>query len=191
VTLLGRIVLLQVQRQALKIDGVGYDPAPLLPCTAIALGPDGILGDHDGGWVVDVHGAGHPRSRGGGRRALSVGFTSHYRAIAARYGEVPLGVAGENLIVETDEPIRPASLAGTIVIETAQGSVELSGARVAAPCREFTSYLLGRTDVAPRGEIAADLEFLADGMRGYVFSTGHLRGWTEVRTGDRLWVRAA
>ncbi len=183
---IGEITLVQVQRASLKTKGVGYDPAPLLRAEAAAVGPDGVLGLSDGGWVVDVHGAGHPASRGGGRRALSIGFTSHYRAMAGRYGVVPLGIAGENLVVDTDEVVTLDDLLPTVVIETAEGRIDLPGARVAAPCREFTSFLLGRPDVAPRDEIGADLAFLEDGMRGFVFSTGHLGGWTIVRPGDTV-----
>ena len=185
-TPIGEIVHLQVQRSALKTKGVGYDPSPLLAVSEIAVGPDGVLGRHDGGWVVDVHSAIHPQSRGGGRRALSIGFTSHYREIGRRYGEQPVGIAGENLIVAADHRIEPADLAGGVVIDTAEGPIALSGARVAAPCREFTSWLLGRIDVAPREEIAADLAFLEDGMRGFILAVDHLEGWTVVRPGDRV-----
>jgi hypothetical protein len=109
--------------------------------------------------------------------------------MSARFGDVEAGTAGETLIVAAEQRIRAADLEGTVVIETGKGSVELPGGRVAAPCREFTSYLLGLSDVAPREEIEADLDFLEDGMRGFVFGVDHLRGWTTVRPGDVVWVR--
>jgi hypothetical protein len=76
-----------------------------------------------------------------------------------------------------------------IVVGTADGEVPLGSARVAAPCREFTSFMLGRPDVAPRDEIAADLAFLDDGMRGYILDLKTLEGAHRVRVGDEVFVR--
>jgi hypothetical protein len=72
--LLGPIVRLQVQRDPLKVKGVAYDPAGILAVDEAAIGPQGIVGRHDGTWVLDTHHAAHPRSQAGGRRALSIGF---------------------------------------------------------------------------------------------------------------------
>jgi hypothetical protein len=139
---------------------------------------------------MDAHHAAHPNSRAGGRRALSIGFSGHYDQIAERFGSAPLGCAGENLIVATDRRITVSDLEGVIVVRTADGEVLLGSARVAAPCREFTSFMLGRPDVAPRDEIAADLAFLDDGMRGYILDLKTLEGAHRVRVGDVVEVRA-
>jgi hypothetical protein len=188
-TRLGPVVSIQVQRSALKQDGIGYDPAPLLRVEEAAIGPHGLIGFHDGGWVLDVHGDLHPKARGGGRRALSIGFTSHYDLMEQRFGGVPVGIAGENLVVASGRRILTGDLAGGLVVETTRGPIEFPAARPAAPCREFTSYLVGRDDVAPRGEIAADLEFLEGGMRGFLLPVDHLRGWHRLRVGDEVWAR--
>jgi len=66
--------------------------------------------------------------------------------------------------------------------------VPLTGARVARPCRQFTSFLLGRPDVAPRDEIAAELEFLDDGMRGFILATDLVERPARVHVGDDVWV---
>jgi len=185
---LGEVAHLQVQRSPVRHRGVGFDPTPLLAVDELAVGPPGLLGRHDGGWVVDVHGSVHPQVRGGGRRALSMGFTAHYRSMAARFGDLPLGTAGENVIVDTGRRVTLQDLEDGVAVETAEGILHLGDARVAAPCPEFTSYLLGLPHVAERDEIDADLVFLGGGMRGFLFAVDHLSGWTLVRPGDRVMV---
>lgn len=183
---LGPIVRIQVQRNPLKRPGIGYDPEPILAVDEAVIGPPGLVGRHEGSWIVDAHHADHPASRGGGRRALSIGFSEHYDRIAARFGAAPLGCAGENLIVATDRRIDPGELGGVVVVHTDDGQVPLGGARVAAPCAEFTSFLLGRSEVAPREELTADLEFLGGGTRGYILDLAGLDRAAVVRVGDEV-----
>lgn len=187
-TPLGRIVRLQVQRDPLKHRGSGYDPTPILAVDEAAIGPQGMVGWHDGAWMVDAHHAAHPRSRAGGRRPLSIGFTSHYDLMASRFGAAPLGCAGENLIVEADRRIELGDLDGGIVVSAADRDLVLTGARVAAPCLEFTSFLLGRPGVAPRSEIGDDVAFLDDGLRGFILAVAHLERSVVVRVGDEVHV---
>lgn len=184
---LGAVALLQVHRAPLALDS-GYDVSRLVQVEELAVGPLGVAGLHEGGWILDVHHRAHPESRGEGRRALSIGFAGHYRAMAERFGDVPLGVGAENLVLDTESRVFESDLEGTVVIEGSHGEIPLTGARVAKPCRQFTSFLLGRGDVAPREEIAAELEFLGDGMRGYILATDAVARPVPVRAGDRVWV---
>lgn len=186
--LLGPIVRIQIQRNPLKKPGIGYDPAPVQAVDEAVIGPPGLVGRHEGSWIIDAHHAGHPTSRGGGRRALSIGFSEHYDRIAARFGAAPLGCAGENLIVATDRRIGPGDLEGVVVVRTDDAEVPLGGARVAAPCAEFASFLLGRDEVAPRDEVADDLEFLDGGTRGYILDLRPLEGAHRIRVGDHVFV---
>ncbi|MCJ7726831.1 MAG: hypothetical protein MUP76_10645 [Acidimicrobiia bacterium] len=186
---LGRIVLIQIQRSMVKFKGVRYDPAPLLAVSEAAIGPLGITGVHDGAHVMEVHHAAHPSQRGGGNRTLSMGFTGHYELMAARFGEVPVGIGGENLIVEYDGRLFDRDLAGDIVILSGSGEVVLRGARDAAPCREFTSFLLGRDEVADREEVAEELEFLSRGMRGFILDGSALERPMSVHLGDEVVLR--
>lgn len=186
---LGTIVRLQVQRDPLKTREVGYDPAGILAVEEAAIGPHGIAGRHDGSWVLDAHHAAHPRSHGGGRRALSIGFTGHYEAIAERFGSAPVGCAGENLIVEAEGRFFTVDLGGTIVVQAAGGEVPLRGARVAAPCAEFTSWLKGLDVVMPKRDQAEDVDFLDDGMRGFILEVAHLERPMVVRIGDPVVLR--
>jgi hypothetical protein len=187
--LLGPIARLQVQRDSVKSRHAGYDPAPILSVAAAAIGPLGVVGRHDDAWVMDVHHGAHPAGKGGGRRALSVGFTSHYDHMERRFGAAPIGCAGENVIVAADEVIGLCDLAGTIVILAEAGEVALDGARVATPCVEFTSFMLGREGVAPRDEVADELAFLDGGTRGYILGVAHLDRPMIVRVGDLVVVR--
>ena len=184
---LGKITRLQVHLAALALE-TGYDPSRLVVVEELAIGPLGVAGFRDGEWVLDVHHRAHPEARGDGRRAVSIGFAGHYRLMAERFGDVPPGVGAENLVLDTEGRVSQADLAGTVVIACEHGEVPLTGARVARPCRQFTSFLLGRPDVAPRDEIAAELEFLDDGMRGFILATDLVERPARVHVGDDVWV---
>src|SRR5438094_275485 len=62
----GEILRLQIQRSSLKTGekpNRRYDPAPLLTVERLAVTPDGVLGQSDGGaWLVDVHHHAHPQT---------------------------------------------------------------------------------------------------------------------------------
>ncbi|HHC09520.1 MAG TPA: hypothetical protein ENK55_12555 [Actinobacteria bacterium] len=182
---LGAILRIQVQREPLKAPHGWYDPSRIVAVDEAELTSLGLVGIRGGERIVDAHHADHPRSRGGGRRALSVGFRGHYDAMAARFGErVRLGIAGENLVVD-GPAVRTEDLAGGLVIVTADGvEVELRAPRPAAPCREFTTFLLGGREPRPRDELVDELEFLSGGTRGFIVSVGHLTAPVVLRVGD-------
>ncbi|MEK7253085.1 MAG: hypothetical protein AAB198_07555 [Actinomycetota bacterium] len=186
---LGVIARLQVQRDPLKERGVGYDPAGILGVDEAAIGPQGMVGRHGDAWVLDAHHTAHPRNRAAGRRALSIGFTGHYDRMAERFGSAALGCAGENVIVANDDRLMESDLAGTIVILTPDGDVELHRARVATPCAEFTSWIKGLDTVLSQREQPEDIAFLDDGMRGYILDVAHLEWPMTVRVGDRVVMR--
>ncbi len=186
---LGIIVRLQVQRDPLKAKGEGYDPAAILLAEEASLSAGGMVGRHDEAWVVDAHHPAHPRARGGGRRALSIGFTGHYELMAERFGELEIGCGGENIIVDTPGRLTADDLTGEVVIHTADGEVVLHGARVAAPCAEFTSWIKGLDEVVSKRDQADDVAFLDDGMRGFILAVDHLTDAVTLRVGDRVSVR--
>lgn len=186
---LGTIVRLQVQREPLKEKGVSYSPDPILAVDEATLDLQGMLGRHEGTWIVDAHHSAHPRARGGGRRALSIGFAGHYDLMAERFGAAELGCAGENIIVDTAGRTTTADLRGEVVVHTADGEVVLRGARVAAPCAEFTSWIRGLEEVLPKTEQPDDIEFLEHGTRGFILDVSHLERPVTIRVGDRVSVR--
>ena len=169
---IGPILRLQVQRSTLKTGekpNRTYDPRPVLAVPALAVHPDGACGASDGGWIVDVHHRAHPATKNeDGLHGLSVGFTSHYAEMQQRFGpHVAVGVAGENIIVDTDRHIAWEDMAPGCAVLDADGRelVRLRVLQPAHPCRPFTGWALGgRVESAVLKE---HLRFLDDGMRGY------------------------
>jgi hypothetical protein len=64
----------------------------------------------------------------------------------------------------------------------------MTESHVLAPCREFTSHLLGLAEPAAKEDIATDIGFLEAGMRG--FGAGIVGGPFTVRIGDEVWLQA-
>ncbi len=184
--LVGRVVRLQIQQQPLKAPHGWYDPTRLTAVERLVVGPDGVFGLHEDGWVVDVHHRLHPRSRGGGRRSVSVGFTGHYAAMARRFGRrATLGIAGENLVVDAPA-LRLGDLGTGLAVVGEDGArIELHRPRAAAPCREFTSFLLGRRRPLPREALGDELAFLSAGTRGFIVVP--VGGPVEVGLGAEVW----
>jgi hypothetical protein len=186
-TRLGEITGLRVHGTPVKQNGC-YDPVTLVEVSRASIDPSGMLGWNGTGWVVDVHHQNHPDRRGS--RRLSIGFTSHYERMQERFGTVPFGVAAENVLVATDRVVSAAEAAAGMVIRTHDGwEVALDNLVVARPCREFTSYLLQLPHRAEREEIAAELEFLDGGMRGFVTDLAGLDAPAVIGVGDEVFLR--
>lgn len=177
----GRVARLQIQRSSLVVDK-RYDPTPLLSVPEVTVTAHGVVGAVDGGWMLDVHHADHPFPRGRGLRPLSIGFTAHYDEIGRRFGETALGVGGENLIVETGRRWSLDDLGAGVVVN----GVELTAPRVAAPCIEFTSYLLGWPERPSRDDVASELEMLDGGTRGFLLDVGRVRVPLRIAVGDEV-----
>jgi len=182
---LPRIARLQAQRTRLKAGGT-YDPAALLCPERALLTRQGMLAAHDGGWVLDAHHASHPqRTRWNAEGNVSIGFTSHYEHMWTRFRRRPVGVAGENIIIETDRMWTLDDLAGGLVVVTAFGEIRLDGFEIAQPCVPFTRFLSGRPD-ADAADLQTDLAFLRDGVRGFVTVMDDLQAPVEIRVGDEV-----
>jgi len=175
VRLLGTVVRLQVQRSRLKPGPRGarrYDPSPLLEVDALELGPRGAWGLTSQGRVLDVHHAEHPDSR---NRRLANGLSllprAHYCQLRTRYGgHLVDGIAGENVLLDTDGPMTADDLAATLLLEVDGGTVEVTGAAAAPPCVEFSRFALGRDDLEVDDEVRAALDHLDHGERGFYLS---------------------
>lgn len=182
---IGRIVRLQVHAEPLKQDGA-YIPDPLISVDRAVVGADGLLGWDGNGWVVDTHHPAHPRAKGGGKRVLSIGFTGHYAAMADRFDSAPIGIAGENIVVE-GPALTADDIAGGLVVRRADGAeVEFRSPKPAVACTGFTSYLLNSDEVLRHDAIADDLAFLSTGTRGFILDVGHLDHPFEIAVGDEV-----
>jgi hypothetical protein len=170
--LLGEIARLQIQRSSLTI-GTGptryFDPAALLAVDELILTSDGACAPApDGSCIIDVHHAAHPFSRSRGENTLCVGFSRHYDAMRARFGEpFAFGCAAENIIVDGPSPrVTLADVAAGLVIETDRGPATLASVIVATPCMPFAKYALRDPNVSLEA-IKSALQFIDHGMRGF------------------------
>lgn len=192
---IGRIVRLQVQTASLKVPGPrfrAYDPAGIRAVAALLLDGGGVTGlDKAGEPAPDVHHRDHPVSKFRGENGVSVGFTSHYRAMRARFpGGLADGEAGENILVETDETWSAADLAGGLEIATAAGPVVLRSVVVADPCVEFARHLLNwPPEERPDRTVGEAVAFLGDGVRGFYAELAG--GPARIVVGDMVFVRRA
>ena len=186
--LIGEIVRLQIQRIPIKAKGVAYDPTGITEVSKASVDAWGMVGWHNGVWAVDAHHRAHPESRARGKRPLSIGFTGHYALMAERFGHAPLGIAGENIIV--DGPVLSLEDLGTglVVIGSDGTELLLERPRVAAPCLEFTSFMLGLDHVASIDEIETPLADLHDGRRGFIVSTDSATQSVEISQGDQVYL---
>jgi hypothetical protein len=188
---IGTIALLQIQRSPLKTGEKRqrvYDPAPIQQVNQLAISCDGAFGLTPGhAWMVDIHHRAHPDSRNSdGQHGVSLGFTSHYRAMRDRFGSrIEIGCAGENIIVETPRPFAIADLGPGVAILAPDGAerLRLAVIDVAHPCRPFTGWALGRT--VDNDVFTSHLQFLDGGMRGFLLG-GEARGIVSV--GDQVMV---
>lgn len=169
---LGEIARLQIQRSSLTI-GSGptryFDPAALLVVEEMFLTPGGACAPaSDGSCIIDVHHAAHPFTRSRGENTLCFGFSRHYDALRARFGEsFAFGCAAENIIVDGPEPrITPADVAAGLVIETSDGPAPLANVIAAPPCMPFAKFAL-RDPAAATEAIKSAIQFMDAGMRGF------------------------
>jgi hypothetical protein len=61
---------------------------------------------------------------------------------------------------------------------------------VAAPCVEFTSYLLGSDTKLPRDQIKEELAFLDGGTRGYIVDVEHFTRPATLEVDDEVFLRS-
>lgn len=175
--LLGRIVRLQVQESSLKVGSAPqrYEPAAICVVPRLTLDADGVIGwTEQGERADDVHNRLHPATKNRrGSNGISIGFTAHYDAMRARFGDhLTDGIAGENILVRTERAIGELELADGIIVVTADGvHVRLGDVIVAEPCLEFSRYALcfppGTRADGTAKMVKDALAFLRQGIRGY------------------------
>ncbi|MFN8486611.1 MAG: hypothetical protein U0350_03405 [Caldilineaceae bacterium] len=170
---IGVIQQLQVQTTSLKQGEKSqryYDPAGIQRVSALRLTHQGVIGLENGQAFNDVHHAEHPQSK---NRALTNGisfnFTSHYTLMQQRFGpHLSYGIAGENILIVTDETFAESALAGGVIIQTQDGQmVPLTQIGVAAPCAPFSEFALNLEERPPTELLKATLQFLDEGVRGF------------------------
>ena len=190
---IGLIKHVQLQRASLK-QGQRlqryYDPAPLLLVERLLLAPGGVRAvNADGVQIIDIHHADHPETKNRvGTNGISIGFTSHYRAMRDRYGaHLTDGCAGENILVESDQIWSIDQLGASLVIQRANGQlVALDRLICAAPCVEFSRFAHLSDEPLTSDQLRTTLQFLDGGMRGFYARLADGQPDAEIRAGDRV-----
>jgi hypothetical protein len=192
---IGLIKHVQLQRSSLKQGQRPqryYDPAPLLVVERLLLAPGGVSAvSADGEPIVDVHHASHPETKNRlGANGISIGFTSHYRAMRDRYGvHLTDGCAGENILVASDHVWSIDDLGAALLIQCADGQmVAVVDLMIAAPCVEFSRFAHLSAEPLTSDQLRTTLQFLDGGMRGFYARLANGRDDAEIRAGDRMFV---
>ncbi len=193
-SIIGPIVQLQIQRGALKVGEKGakrYLTDAIAVVERLRLSRDGVTALEDSRETLDAHHRAHPlRKNDDGVHGVSVGFTSHYRAMQQRFGaHMAVGCAGENIIVEARRRVEPPEAGVGFVILDASGREKgrLVDLAVAHPCKPFTGFAHRGEAVAPE-VFKESLQFLDGGMRGFYCTWSSQNGPAEVERGDLLGV---
>jgi hypothetical protein len=193
---IGRIKRLQIQRSTLKPGERPrryYDPTPILNVQQLLLSPRGAIAlTDDRQEIIDLHHADHSQTKNVELiNGVSLGFTTHYQTMRAQFGEHLVdGIAGENILVETDRAFALEDLGERIIIESQQTGrrVYLYDFMVAAPCVEFTHYAVNHGPSLPAAELKAALQFLDDGRRGFYGRITEQETPVVIQVGDRVYI---
>ena len=144
-----------------------------------------MVGEVDGQRLLDVHSDTHPRSRNHGRASgLSIGFTSHYRAMREQFGaHVTDGVAGENVLVDSDDRITRERLEHGALRVRDGHVVPFAEVAIAEPCVEFSRFVLGVAPGDGGPPMREPLQALRGGIRGFYVA---LAEPVDLAAGDEL-----
>ena len=192
---IGLIKHVQIQRSSLKQGQRPqryYDPTPLLAVERLLLAPQGVSAmSADGEAIINVHHADHPETKNRlGTNGISIGFTSHYRAMRERYGaHLSDGCAGENILIESDRVWSLDELGESLIIQRPDRQmVTLESLITAAPCVEFSRFAHLSAEPLTSDQLRMTLQFLDGGMRGFYARLADGQPNAEVRAGDRVFV---
>lgn len=193
--LLGQVKITQLQPSGLIIktaSGYIYDPSGRMEVPQLFLTHQGIEAESlQGEQILDIHHAAHPDSHNQGDNAISIGFTSHYSKMRSRFGEhMQVGVAGENIIIASDEEVSLDDLGQQIIIQDpySERSVVLDVVKFAAPCEEFSRFAVDSQDEKlPAEELKSALQFLGNGKRGFLLTLNADQEPELVKPGDLVY----
>jgi hypothetical protein len=196
---LGHVRLVQVQPSGLIIEtpaGYFYDATRRLEVDCLLITSLGIeAATPEGEHVLDIHHISHPGKAYDNNDLVCIGFTSHYEAMRARFGEHMVdGVAGENIIIEYKEEVWPEDLGKRIAIENQDTGhmALLDMISFAAPCDEFSHFAArSQHERLPAAKLKDTLQFLGNGRRGFLLVLSDGQEEAEVLRGDKVFVVGA
>jgi hypothetical protein len=193
---LGRVKLVQVQPDGLIIEtpsGYFYDASRLVKVDRLYITSMGIEATTpEGEHVLDIHHIDHPNKAYDNDDLVCIGFTSHYQAMRARFGEHMVdGIAGENITIEYEQEVWLEDLGQQIAIENADSGhmARLDVLNFAAPCGEFSHFAASsQHKQLPAAKLKSTLQFLGNGRRGFLLVLSENQETATVRSGDRVFV---
>jgi len=196
---IGRVKLVQVQPSGLIIEtpsGYFYDVSRRLEVDRLLITSLGIEADTpEGEHVLDIHHISHPGKAYDNNDLVCIGFTSHYEAMRARFGDHLVdGSAGENIIIECEDEIWTEDLGQGIAIENQQTGrmAKLDLISFAAPCNEFSHFVTGSQDERlPAAKLKNTLQFLGNGRRGFLLVMSEGQETAAIQSGDKVFVMNA
>ena len=191
---LGRVKLVQLQPSGLIIEtssGYFYDASRWVEVDHVHITSKGIEATlPEGEHVLDIHHIDHPDKAYDNNDLICIGFTSHYDAMRARFGEHMVdGIAGENIIIEYGQEVWPEDLGSQIVIENIDTGHKtlLDVVCFAAPCDEFSHFAAqSQQERLPAVELKSTLKFLNNGRRGFLLVLSDGQETATVQPGDRV-----
>lgn len=193
---LGRVKLVQVQPNGLIIEtpsGYFYDASRLVQVDSLTITSKGIEAlTPEGEHVLDIHHIDHPDKAYDNDDLVCIGFTSHYQAMRAQFGEHMVdGIGGENITIEYDQEVWLGDLGQQIAIENADTGqmARLDVLSFAAPCAEFSHFASrSQNKKLPAAELKDTLQFLGKGRRGFLLVFSEDQEPATVHPGDRVFV---
>ena len=193
---LGQVKLVQVQPAGMVIEtpaGDFYDVTRRVEVERLIITASGIEADlANGEHVLDIHHMEHP-DKAYKDDLVSIGFTSHYAAMRARFGEhMQDGTAGENIIIASDREIWLEDLGQQVLIENSETGQQtvLEILRIARPCNEFCHFVANSQHARlPAEELKSTLQFLDHGRRGFLLALAKGQSACTVQAGDRVFAR--
>lgn len=191
---LGIIKLVQLQPSGLIIEtssGYFYDASRRVEVDRLLINSKGIEATlPEGKHVLDIHHLDHPDKAYDDDDLVCIGFTSHYAAMRAQFGDHMIdGIAGENIIIEYDQEVWIDDLGQQIAIENKEtGQVTLLDmVCFAAPCDEFSHFAAQSQDQRlPAAKLKSTLQFLNNGRRGFLLVMHEGQENSTVQPGDRV-----
>lgn len=194
---LGQVSLVQLQPTGLIIEtpektptGFFYDATRLVQVDRLIITPLGIEatilgGDH----LLDIHHINHP-DKAYDDDLVCIGFTSHYDAMRAYFGEHMVnGIAGENIIIDYSDELWLDDLSPKIGIEN-QDTGEMAILEMldfASPCTEFSQFCAqSQYEKLPAAQMKDTLKFLGKGRRGFLLVLGKAHDSVTVSSGDKV-----
>lgn len=196
---LGVIKIVQVQPSGLIIEtgsGEIYDPSRRVEVGHLQITPAGIeASTPDGEQVLDIHHSAHPETHFDGDNSISIGFTSHYAAMRAQFGDhIVDGSAGENIIIDYDTELWLDDLGDKIGIQDPNNGrwVFMDVLNYASPCEEFSHFAANSQETRlPAEQLKSTLQFLSNGRRGFLLALTPNQETVIVKPGDEVFVVTA